>query len=137
MLCSASGSRLATHPPGRARRTISASTSAGSGTVTSKRSRMNEVERPREKSRAPGVPLNDFDVVEATARDELGSHRDVRWIAVQADDPTARRYPMCSISMMPRGPQPRSIALSPGRNPTWSNNASLSTASSSAWRFSR
>jgi len=39
--------------------------------------------------------------------------------------------------MTPRGPQPRSIALSPGRRPARSSSSQLSGPSSSAWRCRR
>ena len=67
---------------------------------------------------------------------ELGRHRGMRRVRVQADDAAAGDTCPASRSRIPRGPQPRSIAVSRLQaNPV--QQLAVSSDSSSAWRCNR
>ena len=80
----------ATQPSGRAGRTILATSSAGSGTLTS---RVRACTRSNEPEASPvrlEFSCRDLQTGKATPGGELGRHRGVRRVSIEAGNPTAR-----------------------------------------------
>ena len=87
-----SGSWLATQPPGRASRTISATTSAGPGIVDQQGPRVHQVEGPARQAGAPGVGGQHLDVAQpALARRTRLAMATCAGVGVQPDHAPARR----------------------------------------------
>ena len=98
---------------------------------------VDEVEGVGLKSRVSRVCADDLDVAPTPVGDQFECHPDVDRIGVEPNDPPPGETRSDNNSMMPRGPQPTSMAPSPGRRPSRSSRALLSGASSSARRCKR